>query len=85
MHAFGFIFNCSDRTSQTFHIIIIYIPVKSGYICGALVINSYVTAIFAETGSRLSEKITSLLIPFVQLTANVIFANIVERFNWKVN
>lgn len=55
------------------------------FICGVLVILSYVTAIFVETGSTLSAKASSFLISFTQLAANVIFLNIVDRFDRRVS
>lgn len=40
--------------------------------------------IFEKTGSTMSEKTSSQLIAFVQLTTNLIFSFIVDRFNRRV-
>lgn len=50
---------------------------------GTLLILSYVTDIFTKTGSSLSTNNSSLLISIIQIVANLIFLNIVERVNRK--
>lgn len=52
---------------------------------GIFIITGYVTSIFTETGSMLSAKASSLLVSFTMLAANIIFLNIVDRFNRRVN
>lgn len=51
---------------------------------GSLTILSYVTDIFTKTGSSLSPKNASLLVSVTQIIGNLVFLNIVERFNRKV-
>lgn len=53
-------------------------------LCGTLVIVGFITDIFKETGSILSEKDSSILIAVVQLIANLVFLSIVEQFNRRV-
>lgn len=48
---------------------------------GTLLIASFITSIFNETGSILSEKNSSILIAIIQLIANAVFLLIVEQFN----
>lgn len=54
------------------------------YLNGALVFIAYITYIFKETGSYLSEKDSSILVSITQITSNIIFISIVERFNRRV-
>lgn len=54
------------------------------YSAGTLTILAYITQIFNETGSILSEKESAILISVTQLTGNIVMLNIVERFNRKV-
>lgn len=53
------------------------------YLSGVVTILNYITIIFKETGSALSEKHSSILVSVTQLTGNFVFMNIVERFNRK--
>lgn len=53
-------------------------------VCGTLLILSYVTDIFSKTGSPLSANTSSLLISVTLVVGNIVFLNIVERFNRKV-
>lgn len=53
-------------------------------LCGTLQIVGFLTNIFKETGSILTEKDSSLFIVVVQLIANLVFLAIVERFNRRV-
>lgn len=48
---------------------------------GVLSIPSFVTFMFNETGSSLSEKNSSILVSIVTLAANLVTLNIIERFN----
>lgn len=54
------------------------------FIGGVVIIFVYVTAIFNATGSSISDKDSSLLIALVQLSANIVVLNIVDRFNRRV-
>lgn len=54
------------------------------YISGTLTMISFITWIFNETGSYLSEKDSSILVSITQLTANGLFISIVDRFNRRV-
>ncbi|XP_055306806.1 facilitated trehalose transporter Tret1-like, partial [Sitodiplosis mosellana] len=51
------------------------------YCSGTILILSYVTDIFTKTGSSLSPKQSSILISVTQITTNIIFVNLVDRFN----
>lgn len=53
------------------------------YLTGTVTILNYITVIFAQTGSALTEKHSAILISVTQLTGNFVFMNIVERFNRK--
>lgn len=53
------------------------------YLCGVLVITSYVTAILTETGFSYVKSF-SLFVPLVQLMTNLIFSYVIERFDRKV-
>lgn len=55
-----------------------------GFFCGIWFMATYVTDIFDKTGSTFSPKNSSLLISIVTLFTNLVFLNIVERFNRKV-
>lgn len=50
---------------------------------GTVTILNYITVIFQETGSALTEKHSSVLVSVTQLAGNLVFMNIVERFNRK--
>lgn len=62
-------------------IFVVFVSLTISFLSCATVILSYITTIFEQTGSPLSSKYSSFLISVVQLFANVIFLNIVERFN----
>lgn len=47
-------------------------------------IQSYVTEVFAKSGSSLSANNSSLLVSIVQLIGNLVMLNIVERINRRV-
>lgn len=53
------------------------------YLTGTVTILNYITVIFAQTGSALTEKHSSVLVSLTQLAGNLVFMNIVERFNRK--
>lgn len=55
------------------------------FLSGAFTIAGFVTYIFKETGSSLSEKDSSILISITLLTGNLVFLNIVERVNRRVD
>lgn len=48
---------------------------------GVLVIPSFATFIFNETGSSLSENDSTILVSIITLAANLVTLNIIERFN----
>lgn len=52
--------------------------------CPTWMLMGYVTDIFNRSGSSFSEKKSSLLISVTTILANLLFLNIVERFNRKV-
>lgn len=52
-----------------------------GYSSGILTILAFITQIFQETGSILTEKQSAILISFTQIMGNIVLLNIVERFN----
>lgn len=54
------------------------------YLTCSYIISFYVTDIFNRTGSSFSEKASSIVISVVTLSANIVFAAIVERVNRKV-
>lgn len=54
------------------------------YLTGTVTILNYITYIFKQTGSALTEKHSSVLVSITQLTGNLVFMNIVERFNRRV-
>ncbi|XP_031623102.1 uncharacterized protein LOC116340647 [Contarinia nasturtii] len=60
-----------------------FVSLTLSFLSGTLTIISYVTDIFEKTHSSLSEKHSSILVSVVQLTANLLLLNIVERFNRK--
>lgn len=53
-------------------------------LCGTLLIVGFITTIFKETGSILSDKDSSTLIVVVQFISNAVFLLIVEQINRKV-
>lgn len=53
-------------------------------LCGTLLIVGFVTNIFKETGSILSEKDSSTLIIVIQFISNVVFSLLVEQINRRV-
>ncbi|XP_031622939.1 facilitated trehalose transporter Tret1-like [Contarinia nasturtii] len=79
-----------DDSKLTFHdfltpkakrsIFIAFVSLVISFLSCATVMLSYITNIFEKTGSPFSSKYSSFLISLVQLFANIIFLNIVERF-----
>lgn len=63
---------------------IAFTSIIMGFFCGVWFLVTYVTDIFNKTGSSLSDKNSSLLISFATLFTNLVFLNIVERFNRRV-
>lgn len=62
-----------------------FTPLTLSFISGSSVMINYATAIFKKTGSSLSDKDSALLLPIVQILANILMLGIVERFNRRVN
>lgn len=58
--------------------------VTLAYLTSTLTLVAFITQIFNETGSILSEKESAILMSITQLSANLIILNIVERFGRKV-
>lgn len=56
-----------------------------GYTSGILTILAFITQIFQETGSILTEKQSAIVISFTQIMGNIVLLNIVERFNRRVS
>lgn len=54
-------------------------------LCGIQTIVTYVTEIFVESGSALSEINSSILISMATITSNVIFLYLVDRVNRRVS
>lgn len=63
---------------------IAFISLVLSFLSGNITISSFVTAIFAETGSTLSEANSSILIVAVQIFANLLVLNIVDRIDRRV-
>lgn len=61
-----------------------FIAIMLSFFSGIWILLSYITDVFNETGSALSEKNSSILVSIAPLITNMMFLSLVERFNRKV-
>lgn len=81
---FEHVFICTGTPHAKKSLLIAVVMELLAFLSGTLTIISFITYIFNETGSYLSEKDSSILLSTAQITGNVLFICIVERFNRRV-
>lgn len=84
-HSNWYLFSLSVTPHAKKASFIAFTSLTLSFLSGTITIVSFVTDIFTRTGSALSEKNSSILMSIAQIVANLVFLNIVERVNRRVN